>query len=128
MKPWLHWLLLAVLAGALAGCTINDQGNDAVQKLSAVSLADIDQATAFATLNQDAPALQCLAAIRVVVAGIQSWQKPVVGPVTAFQMGMDITNPQGYLNANCAAERAQVKARVQLFMGQAATIAATFGL
>ena len=118
---------LAVAAALLlGGCTINQAGQDARDRLASISLADLDQALQWADLNHDVAAQQCFTAMRRVVVQLHS--NATIGAVTTFQMGMDITNPAGYLNTECAAERAAVKARVQLFTGKAATIAATFGL
>lgn len=134
MRPWLHWALLVALAIGLASCSFTDRGQQAADQLAAVSLRDIDQAYGLAVLNHDEPAKQCLVAIRYVVTSIQAYAaaqpdgKLVIGPLTAFQMGMDITNPGGYLQTECAAQKAQVKSRVQLFLGQTATLLATFGL
>lgn len=133
MRPWLHWALLAALL-TLAGCSFTDQGQQAADELAAVSLRDIDQAMGLAILNNDQPAQQCLKAIRYVVTSIQAYAaiqpdgKLVIGPLTAFQMGMDITNPAGYLQTECAAQKAQIKSRVQLFVGKTATLLAAFGL
>jgi len=114
----------------LAGCAIDDavdaRGKEMLARFQAISDADIAQARAWAFLNRDEPAIRCLDAIRVVV--VQARSMTVIGPMTAFQMGMDITNPGGFLNIECAAERASVKARVQLFIGSTATLLAAFGL
>ena len=114
----------------LAGCSIQDhldaKGQEELHRIQAISDADIEQARRWAYLNKDTAALQCIEAIRVVV--IQARSMTVIGPMTGFQMGMDITNPGGYLNVECAAERAQVKSRVQLFVGSSVTLLAAFGL
>lgn len=128
---WAGALGLTLMLGA---CAFTDRGQAAADQLGAVSVRDIDQAMGLAILNNDQPAQACLKAIRYVVTSIQAYAaaqpdgKLVVGPLTAFQMGMDITNPGGYLQTECAAQKAQVKSRVQLFLGQTATLLATFGL
>jgi hypothetical protein len=126
--------ILTAAALALGGCSFTDQGQAAVDELAAVSLRDIDQAMGFAVLNSDKPAQQCLTAIRYVVTSIQSYAasqpdgKLVVGPLTAFQMGMDITNPQGYLQTECAAQKAAIRSRVALLTAKGAALFASFGL
>jgi hypothetical protein len=72
--------------------------------------------------------MQCFAALQLVVRQVKAYPNKVVGPVTTFQMGMDITSPAGFINTECAAERQAIKDRVSLFLGKAATLAATFGL
>ena len=120
-------LLLALpLFALLGGCSFNQAGQDAVDRLSNVSLVDIDQAHSLAFLNRNEPAMQCLDALKAVVIHLHSFH--TVGAVTTFQMGLDITDPNGYLNQACLAYRQQVKDRVQLFLGKGATIAANFGL
>lgn len=118
--------LLLALPILLAGCAQNmvDQGNEFAQQLKAIAIPDIDMAYQLAVLNDDKAAMQCYPALRYVVSTLQL----PAGAVTLFQAGMDITNPAGYLNTACAAERAAIKARVQLFIGKTATIAAAFGL
>lgn len=118
--------LAIVAALLLGGCSINQAGQDAVDRISTIGLADIDQALGLAYMNNDAAATQCFTAMRRVVVRLQGMR--TVGAVTTFQMGMDITSPAGYLNVECAAERQAIKDRVSLFAGKAATLAASFGL
>jgi hypothetical protein len=119
-------ILLVLLLG---GCSaaMEDQGKQFTAKLDAYTLRDIDRAYGWASLNNDEAAKRCLMAIRLVVSMHQAYQEPP-GAFTLFQAGMDITNPSGYLNVECAAERSAVKDRVALFLGKSATILATFGL
>lgn len=121
-------LALLPLLFALGGCaaTIDQQGQDTIAQLRAVTDADLSQAMQLAILNKDTAAQQCIIAITNVVQTLRTFN--TVGAATIFQAGMDITNPGGYLNVECAAERANVKARVQLFIGSTATLLATFGL
>lgn len=119
---------LAIAAALLlGGCSFTDAGQDFVTRVSTMSLADIERAQSLAALNQNVPAQQCWAAIHLVVQGQASYHTPP-GPATLFQAGLDITDPNGYLNQQCLALRQQVKERVQLFLGKGATIAASFGL
>ena len=112
----------------LSACTqmLDQKGKETLDQLHATTLTDVDQAYAWAFLNRDEPAMQCLSAIRVVV--VQAHSMTEIGPITLVQMGMDITSPTGYLNSQCAAQRAVMKARVQLFIGSTATLLAAFGL
>lgn len=123
-------LIAAALAIGLGGCVIadatSDQGKAMIERFRQISDADMNQAERLASLNKDDAALQCLRAIRTIVYEVRTWT--VIGPMTAFQAGMDVTNPGGYLNVACAAERANVKARINLFIGSTATLLATFGL
>ncbi len=121
-------LIAAALALGLAGCavSVDQQGQDTVARLRTITDADLAQAQRLATINKDDAALQCLAAIQTIVIEVRTWT--AVGPMTLFQAGMDVTNPGGFLNVACAAERANVKARVNLFIGSTATLLAAFGL
>lgn len=117
-----------VAALLLGGCSFSDAGQDAFDRLSTASVADIDQAYALAFLNGDKAAMDCYATLGMVIRQIQAYPAKRVGPVTTFQMGMDITSPVGRINLACAAERQAIKDRVSLFAGKAATLAASFGL
>lgn len=124
-------LAIAALLLPLAGC-ISERGKDFVAEVSQYSTTDIDQAMGLAVINQDKPALQCLKAIRYVVVTIQTYvataEKPVVGPFTALQIGMDLTNPQGYLQTECAAQKAAIRSRVEMLTAKAGALFASFGL
>jgi hypothetical protein len=121
--------IVTAAAILLGGCSaaMEDQGKQFTAKLDAYTLRDIDRAYGWASLNNDEAAKRCLMAIRLVVSMHQAYHEPP-GAFTLFQAGMDVTNPQGFLQVECGAEKEAVKSRVQLFLGKAATIMATFGL
>lgn len=128
MRPF---LTAAALALTLSGC-ISDQGKDFIAQASQFSVTDIDQAIGLAVINGDKPAQQCLKAIRYMTTTIQSYiattEKPVLGAFTTLQIGMDLTNPQGYLQTECAAEKAAIRSRVALLTAKGAALFASFGL
>lgn len=119
------------LALGLGGC-ISDQGKEFIDQASQFSVTDIDQAIGLAVINNDKPAIQCFTAMRYMVSTIQTYvattEKPVVGAFTTLQVGMDLTNPQGYLQTECAAEKAAIRSRVALLTAKGAALFASFGL
>lgn len=127
--PYLiRWAAALGLAVTLQACTVtvDQRGQELLKQIQAVTDEDIRQTSALIELNNDDPARQCLAGIVKVRNTLRTFT--TIAPMTVFQAGMDITNPAGFINAACAAERAAVKARVQLFIGSTATLLAAFGL
>ncbi len=121
-------ILAAVLPLALGGCTamLSQQGQDTLAEMRAVTDADMAQAYQLALLNNDKPAMQCLVAIRTVVLTLRTFT--VAGPMTLVQAGMDVTSPTGYLQVECAAQKAAIRSRIAMLTAKAGALFASFGL
>ena len=121
-------LCAAALLVALASCTSSSQQD--IATLESFTLADVDAANRWAVFNDDRPAMQCLATLRLVIIHLQSDQAAGVqyGAITYAQIAGDLANPSGRLRADCAALAAERKAQVQQAIGQLLTFAASPGL
>jgi len=128
LTRFLSVVFFAILISTVGGCaiTVDTKGQEMIERFRQIADEDMMHAQRLAELNKDDAALACLKAIDTIRLEVRTWK--AVGALTVFQAGMDITNPGGYLNVECAAERAAVKARIQLFIGSTATLLATFGL
>lgn len=117
-----------LLGGCMTSADMSARGQAMYDEIMSFSQADLDTAIALANYNKDQPAVQCWSAINDFISAVKARPRVTVGAFTSVQVFMDLTNPNGTLNTACEAQRAAVKARVQLLIAKVATFAASVGL
>ena len=106
-------LAAVCLLGGCAAATATEHA--AINRLVAISTADLKAAEEDAVANDDQRAAQCYPALSKFILGLQTWQaRPMPGAVSAFQRQRDIdkfvlNGPPAYLDLACEPLVADVK-------------------